>query len=176
MQASLIASPFARSEALHRAVTARATALDCRLVTSAAERDLHMRIRNVVFVGEQAIFTESDRDAHDADPATLHVLGICGGVAAGTVRLYPGGGSGGSWTGDRLAVLPEFRAQGLGKPLVRFAVRTAAERGGNWMNAHIQVANVSFFERLGWKAVGDPEPYCGRPHQAMVIDLRAPTV
>ena len=176
MQASLIASPFARSEALHRAFATRAPALDCRLVASAGERDLHMRIRNVVFVAEQAIFTDSDRDAHDADPATLHVLGICGGVAAGTVRLYPAGGPGGSWTGDRLAVLPEFRAHGLGKPLVRFAVRTAAERGGEWMDAHIQVANVSFFERLGWRAVGGPEPFCGRPHQAMVIDLRAPTV
>jgi len=39
------------------------------------------------------------------------------------------------------------------------------------MRAHIQVANVRFFRRLGWSAVGDPADYLGRPHQDMAIDL-----
>jgi predicted N-acetyltransferase YhbS len=93
------------------------------------------------------------------------------------VRLYPldaGDGRGGVWQGDRLAVLEPFRAWNLGGPLVRFAVDTAASLGGVEMVAHVQVANVRFFERLGWRRRGEPELYVGLPHQLMAIDLTVP--
>ena len=82
-------------------------------------------------------------------------------------------GPGRRWQGDRLAVLPEFRSYGLGAPLVRYAVRTAGERGGLVMAAHIQIPNVVFFRRLGWHLDGEVETYAGLPHQPMAIDLRA---
>ena len=117
-------------------------------------------------------------------PATVRILGLCGDVAGGAVRCYPlteaptgdgvvdGVGSrAGLWKGDRLAVLPSFRHNGLGAPLVRFAVRTAAEAGGGKMIAHIQPSNVGFFEHLGWYTVGGPVSYVGLPHQTMAIDL-----
>ena len=142
----------------------------CRPVATPAELSVHLRIRERVFVDEQGIFTGDDRDERDADPATIHVLGVCDGEIAGTVRLYaleePG-----IWRGDRLAVLPAYRAHHVAAPLVRFAVRTAGERGGRLMRAHVQVANVRFFRRLGWIALGEPADYLGRPHQDMVIDL-----
>jgi hypothetical protein len=55
---------------------------------------------------------------------------------------------------------------------VRFAVRTASRLGGSVMLAHVQLANVPFFERLGWRPLGEPTPYVGRLHQRMAIDLR----
>jgi hypothetical protein len=61
----------------------------------------------------------------------------------------------------------------LGKPLVNFAVRTAAERGGDLMIAHVQLANVAFFERIGWYRDGEVETYVGVEHQPMAIDLTA---
>jgi putative N-acetyltransferase (TIGR04045 family) len=149
-----------------------ADAVSCRVVADAEEREAHLRIRVEVFVGEQGLFEVTDRDAHDDDPMTLHVLGLCGGELAGTVRLYPLPEPG-RWKGDRLAVLPRFRQHGVGAPLVRFAVRTAAELGGREMEAQIQLANVAFFERLGWRRLGEAADYCGRPHQRMVIDLPA---
>ena len=39
------------------------------------------------------------------------------------------------------------------------------------MVAHIQLANVDFFSRLGWEPRGDVEIYVGLPHQLMAIDL-----
>ena len=78
------------------------------------------------------------------------------------------------WKGDRLAVLPDYRHLGLGGPLVRFAVATAADRGGRQMEAFIQPANVAFFRRLGWRRTGDLVDYAGIPHQRMLIDLTAP--
>lgn len=145
--------------------------LSCRLVAGPDELATHHRIRHQIFVREQQLFPESDVDAHDAREDVLHVLGWCGGVPAGTVRLYPLDAGWGSWQGDRLAVLPEFRAAGLGAPLVRFAVATAGRLGGISMLAHVQVANERFFTRLGWTRQGDVELYVGRPHLLMTIRL-----
>lgn len=142
--------------------------LECRQVHGAAELATHLALRTQVFVLEQALF-DDDRDAHDEDPATVHVLGFVDGVPAGTVRLYPLGGS--LWKGDRLAVRPDARRAGLGAPLVRYAVSTAEARAGARMIASVQVENVTFFRRLGWSSLGDPAPYVGRLHQTMTIAL-----
>lgn len=142
------------------------------MVANQLERELVLRIRTEVFVREQGLFEVTDRDAHDDEPLTLHVLALCGPEVAGTVRLYPLGEPG-LWKGDRLAVLPRFRRHGVGAPLVRFAVRTAGALGGSEMVAQIQLANVDYFERLGWRRLGEVADYCGRPHQQMVIRLSA---
>ncbi len=126
-----------------------------------------------MFVDAQALFDRDDRDERDDDPATLHVVGLAGEEVVGAVRLYPLGDDG-LWKGDRLAVLPAERALQLGAMLVRFAVRTAGERGGRRMVAQIQVRNVRFFERLGWHCVGDPAPMLGAPHQPMAIGPQPP--
>ena len=141
----------------------------CLVAVRPDQRELHHAIRHEVFVGEQGFFADSDRDARDDDPATIHVLGYYGGIAAGTVRLYPLGES--VWRGDRLAVLPAFRRRRVGAPLVRFAVATAGARGGRRMIAHIQPQNVPFFIHLGWQPIGEITDYVGHPHQRMEIPL-----
>ena len=154
--------------------TTGAAVTGCRIGTDADDLAAVRAIRHAVFVAEQELFAGTDADAHDADPATLHVLGTVGGVAAGTVRLFPlHDDPSGVWQGDRLAVLPEFRATGLGAPLVRFAVATAAAAGGTTMIAHVQLPNEVFFRRLGWARRGEPEIYVGHPHLLMEIDLQA---
>jgi putative N-acetyltransferase (TIGR04045 family) len=147
---------------------------ECRNVTAPGELDQHLAIRRQVFVAEQGIFTGDDRDQWDDDPATVHVIGYVDGVAAGTVRLYPLRREPGGrvlWQGDRLAVRPEFRRSHVGGPLVRYAVRTAGQLGGDRMIAHVQLANVVFFRYLGWAVLGEPELYQGVPHQQMTIGL-----
>jgi predicted GNAT family N-acyltransferase len=164
--------------------------LTCDAVTTEAERRAHFRIRQQVFVIEQGLFggvdsqglsggVESeagagagrgDADVHDDDPATIHVIGRAGPAICGTVRLYPLEVPG-RWKGDRLAVLAGYRHLGLGAPLVRFAVRTAGQLGGQQMEAFIQPANVAFFRWLGWRPDGNLVDYAGIPHQRMLIDL-----
>jgi putative N-acetyltransferase (TIGR04045 family) len=141
----------------------------CRPATGPDEEALHHWIRHSVFVEEQSVFAGSDRDHQDGFASTIKVVARAGGVPGGAVRLYPL--EPGIWQGDRLAVLPDFRAWNLGGPLVRFAVETAAALGGAEMVARVQVANVRFFERLGWCRRGEPEVYVGLPHQLMSIDL-----
>jgi putative N-acetyltransferase (TIGR04045 family) len=149
-------------------------AIACRLAASEQELAAHHALRLRVFVDEQAIFAGDDADERDAAATTLHVVGIAAGRVCGVVRLYPLDREGRRWKGDRLAVARECRATHLGAELVRFAVRTAGELGGSEMVAHIQLANVEFFEHLGWRRVGRPAPFHGVEHQLMRIALSGP--
>ncbi|MFI6597328.1 MSMEG_0567/Sll0786 family nitrogen starvation N-acetyltransferase [Nonomuraea sp. NPDC050536] len=144
---------------------------DCHPAATPDELAAHYAVRHRVFVQEQHIFDGCDRDARDDDPLTIHVIAYAGQAIGGAVRLYPLDQAGRLWQGDRLAVLPEHRARGLGAPLVRYAVKTATEHGGQVMVAHIQLRNVGYFQRLGWHCDGDVETYANLPHQPMAIDL-----
>ena len=186
-----MAEPSSRSSATvslpGRSSRAAATQLlTCDAVATEAERCAHFRIRHQVFVIEQGMFGGSygeasgaggdDTDVHDDDPATIHVIGRADETSCGTVRLYPlGPDNGGRWKGDRLAVLACYRHLGLGAPLVRFAVSSAARLGGREMEAFIQPANIAFFRWLGWRRTGDLVDYAGLPHQRMLIDLTRQT-
>ena len=145
----------------------------CALAGVPAELAAHFAIRRQVFVEAQRLFALDDRDGRDEHPATLHAVGLAGAHVVGAVRLYPLDGDG-LWKGDRLAVVPSERALRVGAMLVRFAVRTAGERGGRRMVAQVQVPNVRFFERLGWHCDGPAAPMLGVEHQPMAIALSPP--
>ncbi|MGH2969980.1 MAG: MSMEG_0567/Sll0786 family nitrogen starvation N-acetyltransferase [Solirubrobacteraceae bacterium] len=136
----------------------------------AGELAAHFDIRRRVFVELQGLFDSSDRDDRDVRGDTLHVVGLVDGAVVGAVRLYRLDAHG-RWKGDRLAVLPEARVRHVGAMLVRFAVATASELDGREMVARVQLPNVRFFERLGWRADGPPAPYLGVMHQPMAIPL-----
>lgn len=142
--------------------------LDVRVAVTPEDVGAHFGVRRAVFVDEQGIFEQSDRDAWD--DVAIHVVVSHDATVVGAVRLYeleePG-----LWKGDRLAVLHDARRLGAGAPLVRFAVATAGERGGRRMIAQIQERNVAFFAHLGWTAVGIPEEYRSVTHQLMEIPL-----
>jgi len=143
----------------------------CRRVRSTRERADHLAVRHQVFVDEQGVFADSDVDWRDAEISTIALLGHRNGIVVGTVRLFPLDATTRLWQGDRLAVLAPYRTLGAGAPLVRCAVATAAALGGITMTAHIQPANITFFQRLGWTPAGERETYAGLPHQPMSIDL-----
>lgn len=128
------------------------------------------QLRHAIFVVEQSIFHGTDRDARDTESTTIHLVADVGGVAGGTVRIYPLDDAG-LWKGDRLAVARPLRKLIVGKRLVQAAVRTAGELGGREMVATVQVPNTQFFERLGWHQDGAPAIEYGLPHQRMRIAL-----
>lgn len=138
-------------------------------IVVASDLEAHFAVRRRVFVELQGLFDGSDQDEVDRREDTIHVVAVVDGAVVGTVRLYPLGE--GLWKGDRLAVLPEARVHRLGAALVRFAVRTSGALGGTRMIAQVQVANVRFFERLGWSCDGTAAPYRGVMHQPMAIPL-----
>jgi putative N-acetyltransferase (TIGR04045 family) len=145
--------------------------LACRLATSEAELEAHFALRRAVFVHEQRLFHDDDRDERDLEPDTLHAIGLVEREPSGAVRLYPLDPAGLEWKGDRLAVAREHRANHLGADLVRFAVATAGALGGQRMLAHVQLPNVRFFRWLGWRVEGEPAAFHGVDHQLMSIPL-----
>jgi putative N-acetyltransferase (TIGR04045 family) len=125
-------------------------------------------IRHQVFVEEQRLFPETDRDEND--PKSIHLVAENAGEIVGTVRIFPVENNG-HWIGGRLAIQKEFRFSGAGERLVREAVAQVKGKGGTLFTAPIQKENVFFFTRLGWKPVGPVFEFRGKPHQLMKADL-----
>ncbi|MBI5584260.1 MAG: MSMEG_0568 family radical SAM protein [Deltaproteobacteria bacterium] len=145
-----------------------AEALVCHPVRTRKEGDRAAAIRHRVFVEEQRLFPETDRDENDCK--SIHLVAENEGEIVGTVRIFPVENNG-HWAGGRLAIQKEFRFSGAGERLVREAVAQVKRKSCTGFTAHIQQENVSFFTRLGWKPVGPVFAYRGKPHQRMEADL-----
>lgn len=141
------------------------TVVEVGVAASAQDKKAFMRIRRQVFVEEQKIFPVADEDHHDSE--AIFILARVNGVLAGGVRCYQR--RGGIWYGGRLVVLPEFRdARNLGALLVRKAVEVMNEKSSvRRFLAAVQIKNVRFFTRLGWKKLGRAFVMHSLEHQIM---------
>jgi radical SAM protein (TIGR04043 family)/putative N-acetyltransferase (TIGR04045 family) len=142
--------------------------LTCHPVRTRAEQERAFGIRKEVFVLEQELFSNSDVDENDTK--SVHLIAEWNQQVVGTVRVFPGNQNG-HWIGGRLAVKKEYRNTGAGEILVGEAMHFVKNRGCTKFTAHIQVENVPFFSRIGWKTVGPVKDYFGKPHQLMEADL-----
>ncbi|MEY8880164.1 MSMEG_0567/Sll0786 family nitrogen starvation N-acetyltransferase [Donghicola sp. XS_ASV15] len=129
-------------------------------------------LRHRVFVEEQGIFADHDRDGIDLIATHLVALSTLAHEAdqvVGTVRIHeerPG-----HWWGSRLAVDSGFRNVGrLGAELIRLAVCTANARGCVRFHAHVQMQNVVLFRRLHWHPLEEVSLH-GAAHMKMEADL-----
>ncbi len=126
-------------------------------------------IRTRVFIEEQRIPKELEWD--ELDERCVHALAVAGDTPVGTGRLTPDGYIG------RMAVLPEWRGQGVGDRLLRTLMDVARERGDKVCRLHAQISAMGFYERLGFQAEGEEFMDAGIPHRTMSLRLeaRAPT-
>jgi putative N-acetyltransferase (TIGR04045 family) len=125
--------------------------------------DASYSIRHEVFVKEQGMFRQTDRDEMDA--LSVHILAVKGGECAGTVRITPLGN--GEWLGSRLAARRPFRGR-VGALLVKRAEEEVKKRGGRRFRAYIQSSKVEFFERCAWRSLKKIPDFHGRPHVLML--------
>lgn len=117
-------------------------------------------VRIAVFVIEQNIPEELEWDEHDA--VSMHVLAEdAAGTPIGCGRLLPDGHIG------RLAVLSDWRGQGVGAALLARLTELARERGDRRVLLNAQVQAMPFYARFGYEPVGAPFEEAGIPHQAM---------
>ncbi len=145
----------------------------CKIAKTEDERRGHFAVRQAVFVEEQGLFTDSDVDKFDDNAIPLVAVERESGIVVGAVRCYEA--EPGIWYGGRLAVLAEARqhSSAIGPRLCRLAEKVVIQQGCQRFLAYIQLQNVRFFERLGWKCVGEPEEHFGQPHQMMQASLAA---
>ncbi len=139
----------------------------CQIAENEEEISECYRIRREVFVLEQKLFKNSDKDKFDKN--AIHICAKHNGEIVGTVRIFKK--KDGLWFGGRLAVLKKARRGSAAKLLVKKAVETANEIKAKKFLAWVQEANVNFFLRLGWKKTEKKKLYLGKLHQLMEADL-----
>ncbi|OOE13507.1 GNAT family N-acetyltransferase [Stutzerimonas degradans] len=118
------------------------------------------RIREAVFIAEQAVPPEQEWDADDVE--AVHFLALEGGYAIGTARLLADGQIG------RVAVLRDWRGMNVGDALMQAVIAEAERRGLREQKLTAQVHATRFYERLGFEVVSEEFLEAGIPHVDML--------
>ncbi|NOX51267.1 MAG: GNAT family N-acetyltransferase, partial [Gammaproteobacteria bacterium] len=123
-----------------------------------------MKIRTEVFVVEQGVPSELERDVHD--DYSEHFLAINEiGQHLGCARLMQSGQIG------RMAVTKELRGCGVGANLLAAAVERAKELRLSRVFLHAQSYTENFYRKGGFLPFGTPFEEAGIPHIAMEMKL-----
>lgn len=137
------------------------------VISETKDLDACLALRFKVFVDEQAVPVEEERDALDA--VATHLLATIDGTPMGTARIV--------WLDDtakigRVCVLKAARGTGLGKQLIEAAVDVAAHRDGiAKAKLGSQVHAIGFYEKLGFEVFGPVYLDAGIEHRDMVRAL-----
>jgi predicted GNAT family N-acyltransferase len=137
--------------------------MEVRRIRDGAELQAALDLREAVYVVEQGVSLEGDRDGLDDQALQLVAVGDDGGVI-GTCRVLIEEGTA---RFGRLAVRPDARRQGLGAALLGEAERMAVAAGARQMVLHAQVDALGLYERAGYAPVGGRFLDEGIEHQAM---------
>jgi predicted GNAT family N-acyltransferase len=135
-----------------------------RIVEWRDAQTLLSRVRTAVFVDEQRVPVEIERDGRDAECA--HVLAQDARVEPiGAGRLMADGRIG------RMAVLREWRGAGVGGAMLRALMDAARRRGLRETYLHSQSHAKAFYERHGYAVDGVEYLEAGIPHVGMRAKL-----
>ncbi|MEN9566951.1 MAG: hypothetical protein RLZZ69_2147, partial [Cyanobacteriota bacterium] len=70
-----------------------------------------------------------------------------------------------------LAVLPNYRKQGIGKQLMVSALSAITQRGKFLVIVHAQEYIIQLYQQLGFEVVGEKFNEAGIPHVKMIEQL-----
>jgi predicted GNAT family N-acyltransferase len=118
----------------------------------------HFSIRGRVFIVEQNVPWEDEYDNNDYTAVLFNAYDEE--KIIGTTRLYAG-------KLGRVAVLKDYRGQGIGKALVEAAEAEARAQGLNKVKLASQLEAIPFYEKLGYEIYGDVFLDAGIPHRNM---------
>ncbi|HWX68024.1 MAG TPA: GNAT family N-acetyltransferase [Rhodanobacter sp.] len=131
------------------------------------QRAALLDLRDIVFIQEQGVPEQRERDGLDVDCS--HVLARDdAGQPIGCGRLTPEHKIG------RMAVLQAWRGQGVGMALLRELIARARAQGWVEVALDAQIGAIGFYEREGFIAYGEEFEDAGLPHRAMRMSLPVP--
>ncbi len=117
-------------------------------------------IRRAVFIVEQGVPEALEWDEFDA--VSIHWLAILAdGTPVGCARLLPDGHIG------RMAVLPAWRGQGVGRALLDAAQAAARRRSLRVVRLSAQTQAAAFYRRAGFVGEGEIYLEAGIAHIAL---------
>lgn len=136
-------------------------------IASDADFEICLALRHLVFVEEQNVPIELERDAYDA--TATHFLGEIDGTAQGTARVV--------YRDDyakvgRVCVTKAARGTGLGKALMLGVIDHARTQPGvGRVILQAQITALGFYEALGFTAHGGIVMDAGIEHRDMELVL-----
>jgi predicted GNAT family N-acyltransferase len=136
--------------------------IEVRLAADSSELDEALELRRRVFVGQQGVTLEADRDG--LDPEATHVVAVDAGRVVGTCRLVFEDGLARL---GRMAVADSWRGRGLGAAVLAEAEAQARSAGATRIRLHAQLAARSLYERGGFECKGEEFMEEGIPHLTM---------
>ena len=124
-------------------------------------------LRREVFIVEQGV-SEAD-EVDGLDDSAIHLLASDGAAPVGPARLLIKGDTGKI---GRVCVRAPARGTGLGAALIRAALEELRRQPGVTLAVlGAQSHATGFYEKLGFRVVGEPFLDAGIPHRQMVLDL-----
>lgn len=121
-------------------------------------------IRQAVFIFEQHVPASLEWDG--LDEAAMHLLAQApDGRPIGCARLLEYGSIG------RMAVLPAWRKQGVGKALLQAALSHYLRQGRREVKLSAQTHAIGFYEQAGFEVCSEPYLDAGIPHRDMRLRL-----
>ncbi|MEZ0209733.1 MAG: GNAT family N-acetyltransferase [Methylophilus sp.] len=136
---------------IHRFDTQHALWPECRL------------IRKRVFIEEQQVPLALEWDASDG--AAMHFLAMVEGQSVACARVLDDGHIG------RMAVLPEWRGQGIGEALLLQAIQECQHLEVSYARLSAQTHAIEFYERAGFEVCSDPYLDADIMHVDMQLEL-----
>ena len=124
-------------------------------------------IRRKVFIEEQGFVNEFD----ETDSKALHIVLYADSSPAGVCRVFYSEEYK-AYAVGRFAVLKEFRGEHLGARILKAAEAEILRRGEHSAVLSSQKQAMGFYEKQGYKPVGDFYSDEGCPHIRMIKELK----
>jgi predicted GNAT family N-acyltransferase len=138
-----------------------------KLVTTAGELQQSFSVRRQVFIEEQSIAEAEEYDG--LDNTALHFIARSGEQIVGTARLrFP---SPEYAKIERMAVLKQFRRQGIGKRIIDRIAEELKRQSITQVVLHAQIAAMPFYRSCGFKETGGTFQEAGIEHVKMYKQL-----
>ena len=138
-------------------------------VNDARDFERAMAVRIEVFVGEQRVPVEIERD--ELDPLAWHLMALEGSEVVGTGRLVetetPAGERGRWGRVGRMAIRAAYRGRGVGAMLLAALEERARAMGLGAILLHAQIRAEGFYAKAGYVRHGAVFEEAGIEHQEM---------
>lgn len=139
--------------------------MSIKKVTTEADLQVAFDFRRKVFIEEQQVPEVEEYDEFDSLQAPCdHILVYYKEQPVGTGRLRVVEGYGKL---ERICIVEEFRKFGLGKEIIMGLEQIARDNGLTKAKLNAQSYAEVFYEKLGYKRVGEEFMDCGIPHILM---------
>lgn len=125
-------------------------------------------IRAAVYMAEQMCPYDEEFDGNDFSAS--HIIAKAGNLPIATMRLRYFGAFAKT---ERLAVLPDYRAQGIGYKVMKYTIELAKNKGFDSIYTHAQEQNLQWHLRLGFEDLGRKFAFSDWQYRPMILRLDA---